>query len=553
MNYNDFSKEQLIEMLEKMEKENKEILNTNKMIEKRNIDLIALNIQAKKEIKELNKLNHKSSVEFSKLMVNYKKINIALDAAILKYENKNEIAKRDAYNLYVGKKETSSRVERTLNEAEVNVDKDVPKRGRKKGGSNYIKKLVPSRTIIVEPDEKYCVKCNEALIEIGEDRTLKIIKIPASYEVVEIISKKYACKDRCDNKIYQKVKTDAFGNSPITPSVVADIINLKYNLAVPLYRFSKYLTSIGVNISTMCMSNYVLKAADMLKPIYEQLKYNLVNNMASVIHCDETEIKCLEFEDRQKSYMFAYTTSFYDEPIYLYEFSENRTTEKTVELLNGFSGYLVVDGYAGYDKFTKMGIKIQRCLVHSRRYFYDIVKSLKTSEIKMSVANNVLTLMGKIFHEESLLVDSDSGIDEIKDRRQSSEYQALIKDLHDYVWAQNAPENSLLDKALKYTKNQWDELFTYVENGYVDCSNSICERAIKPFTLIRKNSLFSKTESGAQASAILFSIVQTAKANGLVPEKYLTYVFENLNKLSTQDLMPSSDTLPDDIKIAIYN
>jgi transposase len=114
---------------------------------------------------------------------------------------------------------------------------------------------------------------------------------------------------------------------------------------------------------------------------------------------------------------------------------------------------------------------------------------------------------------------------------------------------QQAQPGSLLEKAVNYAKNSWDELFTYREYGYLEMSNNLAERSVKPFVIARKNFLFSKTENGAQASGLLFSIIQTAKANGLCIERYLEYVLNSINKLNIDDILPWSKKLPKELKL----
>ena len=133
--------------------------------------------------------------------------------------------------------------------------------------------------------------------------------------------------------------------------------------------------------------------------------------------------------------------------------------------------------------------------------------------------------------------------------RNTAEYQKLVDDLHDEIWSINAQPGSLLDKAVNYAKNSWDELFTYREYGYLEISNNLAERAVKPFVISRKNFLFSKTENGALASGLLFSIIQTAKANGLCVDRYLEYALSNINKIKIDDILPWSRNLPKDLKL----
>lgn len=175
---------------------------------------------------------------------------------------------------------------------------------------------------------------------------------------------------------------------------------MKYSLGVPLDRYSKYLISKGINLSIQCLSNYVLEAAEILNPLYKRLKYELTHNKANVIHADETTLKVLDITDREKCYMFVYTTTFFDNPVYIYEFSESRKTDKTEELFKDYNGYLVCDKYKGYDKFKNKLKGIQRCMAHARRYFFDVLKGLKTNEVKSSKAKLVVEKFDEIFNLE---------------------------------------------------------------------------------------------------------------------------------------------------------
>ncbi len=499
MNYSNLSNEQLIKLLE--EKNNE--LNVIKVsLENTTNELI----DVKSNLSTVNKLYQLEQIK-------HRKLNEKFEALLLKYENKNEQYKKEIYNKYVSK---SEKTRHKINDAEYNS-----KKGRKVGGTNFTTKLTPTRSIIIEPNEKLCASCNEALIEIGEDKTIKIVKIPASYEVVEYISKKYVCKDKCENKIYQKLKNDPFGKSAITSAFVADVINMRYNLCVPLDRFSNHLKGLGLDISTQCLSNYVMKSAELLLPLYNLLKKELVNNSGNVIHADETPINVLDVTDRSKCFIFAYVTSYFDRPVYLYEFSVDRTTTKTSELLDGFKGTLICDGFPGYTKFKEKGIKIQRCMVHARREFYDVIKSLSKEQRDYSKSKKVIERFDAIFKLERNIKSSAKTLDEITTLRNSSNYKQKISELDDSVNAINSAKGSTLDGAVKYYKNMKNDMYTYLTDPYVDPSNNTAERAIKPFVILRKNILFSKTENGAQATALLLSITQTLKANGIHPEKYL--------------------------------
>ena len=557
-NYEKLSKDELLLLLSQRDNE---INKKNNELNKANNELNKANDELNKTSSELNKIN----AEFDSLKVEYEKqkfeireLNLKLNNLIAKYEKVNERKNRDIYNMFVSKREKLDSTNEVINEAEIKAEinkNNTKKRGRKSGSHNYTNDLEATRTIINELsyEERKCQSCGEVMIEIGEDRCKKIIKYPERYEVVEIITKKYACKNpKCDNKtVRQPLSEEVFGHSPVTPSVVADIINMKYNLAVPLDRYSKYLMSLGIPLSTQCLSNYVLEAAEILQPLYDRLKYELTHNSTNIIHADETTLNVLDIKDRKNCYMFVYTTSFYDDSIYIYDFSETRQTAKTEKLLEDFTGYLVCDGYKGYDKFREKLSGIQRCMTHARRYFYDVIKTLKPNELKVSKAKKVVEKFDVIFHAEQEFKKNKYTATMIKEKRNEAVYQKYIDELHDEIWSIIPKPESLLDKAVNYAKNSWDELFTYRKYGYLDISNNICERAVKPFVISRKNFLFAKTENGAQASGVLFSIIQTTKANGLSVEKYLEYVFKNIKKIKIDELLPWSEKIPQELRIKL--
>ena len=157
--------------------------------------------------------------------------------------------------------------------------------------------------------------------------------------------------------------------------------------------------------------------------------------------------------------------------------------------------------------------------------------------------------MVKLFHDESEFRRRKLTADEIKKERNSKRYRRYIKELDEYINGIDTTNNELLSKAVKYYNNQYDELYTYLEDGHVDLNNSLAERVVKPFVIARKNFLFCKTADGATISGKIFSIVQTAKANGLKSEQYLAYFINNINKKDINDLLPWSQKLPRELSI----
>ena len=542
-NYNNLSKEELIALITKQNKiiddTNKELRATNKELRDTNKELANKNKELarnKKELTRQEKLLSIKHAELEKLQVENRKLNLRIEELIAKYEDKLLASKKFQVEQFIPSSEKLIEEDLIINELEVIQEKKV----RKAPTENFIndlKKLYEKEEII-DYDFKGIDISN--IKPFGIDESYKIEYKPAKFEVVKVVRKKYKDKD----KIYQALSDDPFPHSPLTPSLAANLIEMKFNLGIPFHRYSNYLISHGLNISDVNIYNYAKRTLDLLEPLYSELLNNLLHNEFNVIHADETPLKVIGSK-KDKCYMFVYTTSFWEKPIYIYDFNDSRSTTNLKELLSDYKGYLVCDGYTGYDCLTKQGITIQRCMVHARRYFNDVLKVLDNEkERTKSPAYKVLNLMSKLFKYEDDFKKKTLTASQIVKQRNSSAYQSVIKDLNNYIDSINIDNNELLSKAVNYYNNNKKELYTYLDYGYLDISNNLAERVVKPFVIARKSFLFCKTADGATTTGKLFSIVQTARANGLKSEEYLTYVISNINKKDINELLPWSNKLP---------
>lgn len=547
-NYNNLSKEELIALITKQNKiiddTNKELRATNKELRDTNKELANKNKELtrnKKELTRQEKLLSIKHAELEKLQVENRNLNLRIEELIAKYEDKLLASKKFQVEQFIPSSEKLTEEDLIINELEVIKEKKV----RKAPTENFIndlKKLYEKEEII-DYDFKGIDISN--IKPFGIDESYKIEYKPAKFEVVKVVRKKYKDKD----KIYQTLSDDPFPHSPLTPSLAANLIEMKFNLGIPFHRYSNYLISHGLNISDVNIYNYAKRTMDLLEPLYSELLNNLLHNEFNVIHADETPLKVIGSK-KDKCYMFVYTTSFWEKPIYIYDFNDSRSTKNLKELLSDYKGYLVCDGYTGYDCLTKQGITIQRCMVHARRYFNDVLKVLDNEkERTKSPAYKVLNLMSKLFKYEDDFKKKTLTASQIVKQRNSSAYQSVIKDLNNYIDSINIDNNELLSKAVNYYNNNKKELYTYLDYGYLDISNNLAERVVKPFVIARKSFLFCKTADGATTTGKLFSIVQTARANGLKSEEYLTYVISNINKKDINDLLPWSNKLPKELLI----
>lgn len=397
-------------------------------------------------------------------------------------------------------------------------------------------------------EDRQCPACDTTMQEIGKEVRRTIIIEPAKFKIREDWYFTYACgscKKEADETPIVKTPKDkpVISGSFASAEAIAHIMTQKFVMYAPLYRQEQEYNRSGVMLSRQTMSSWILKASeDWLKPIYDELHRQLVRR--SVLHSDESTLQVLREPGKSaqsKSYMWLYRTSGDTEhPIVLYEYRPDRKAENPKRFLEGFSGYLHADGYQGYytlsDKITVVG-----CLAHARRKFDEAVNSLPKSEQKESSAMIGQRFCDKLFSIEDELIA-------LSPEERYIKRLELAKPVLDALlaWAQTtkAAPKSALGKALYYLQEQWPHLIRYLEDGRLEISNNRAERSIKPFVMSRKNFLFANTPSGAQGSAIIFSLIETAKENQLDPYRYLVYVMSTAPNLDRADPTWITQLLP---------
>lgn len=408
-------------------------------------------------------------------------------------------------------------------------------------------------------DERACRCCGEVMHEMSREVRTELVIIPAQKKVVEHVQIIYGCRPCDKNEIETPIvkapmPRPAFPDSLASSSAVAYIITKKYIEGMPLYRLEQQFDRQGVPLSRQTMANWILTAADnWLKPIYDRMHEQILTHR--YLHADETRVQVLHEPGRAaeaKSYMWLYRSGRDGPPIVLYDYQETRSQEHPRRFLERFTGYLHVDGYKGYNGIPD--VKLACCWGHSRRKFDEALKSLPATERNTPVAaREGLDYCNQLFRIERGLKDTTS----------EKRYEARLKQSRPVLDAFSAwletkkdkvPPKSHLGDAIGYCLNQWPKLITFLEDGNLEIDNNRAERSIKPFVMGRKAWLFSNTPRGATASAITYSIVETAKENGLNPFAYLQYLFEQLPNVNTHDrdvmaaLMPWSKTLPEQVR-----
>lgn len=380
-------------------------------------------------------------------------------------------------------------------------------------------------------EEQICPECGGDLHVIGKETRRELKIIPARTIIVEHVRKVYGCRD-CETDecgvpiIKAPLDNPVIKGSFASPEAIAHIMTQKFVMGVPLYRQEQEWNRNGIMLSRQTMSNWLLKATeDWLEPVYDALREMLCCH--KILHADETTLQVLREPGKtpqSKSYMWLYRTSGDAlNPIVLYEYQPSRRQAHPKAFLNEFKGYLHTDGYDGYHSLPD-DIIIVGCWAHARRKFDEALKSLQEN-----VRKNSSALRGKQYCDRLFALEREfSGLPpDARYQKRQELSKPIVDEFFTWLSALGALPKSPIGVAANYALGQRKYLERYLLDGRLEISNNLAERSIKPFVIDRKNFLFANTPRGAKASAVMFSIIETAKENGLNPFAYLTYIFKN--------------------------
>ena len=384
-------------------------------------------------------------------------------------------------------------------------------------------------------EERVCPQCQGQMNDIGKDVSRRLKIIPAKFVVEEQHMHKYACKHCQEHEMTTPIKVAAaqpavIKGSIATPEAIAHIMTQKYVMYSPLYRQEQEYLRAGVPLSRQTMSNWLLKAASLwFKPVYDKMKAELLKQ--DILHADETTLQVLHEPGKKaesKSYMWLYRTGRdAPEQIVLYEYQESRRAEHPETFLKDYRGYLHADGYAVY--YGLSGVTVASCWAHARRRYDEALQGIS----KKDTAKASNALRGKQYCDSLFAIEGEIGglppEERLEQRRKRA--KPILEEFHDWVFALNDAPKSLLGSAVHYTRKLWPWLNNYLLDGRLEISNNRAERGIKPFVMGRKNFLFANVPKGAEASAIIYSLIETAKENGLDPYRYLTWLMHEAPKL----------------------
>ena len=472
-----------------------------------------------------------------------------------------------------------------FNEAEVTADPNAPepeleevvvkahKRTKKKGKRDEDLSGFPTE------QHMHPVPLDELNAYFGEgnwrklpDETFKKLRFePASYTVEEHTVEVYVGTggDHQDEFLRGAHPKSLIEGSIVTPSLGAAILNGKYVNSLPLYRISQELARNDLQLSRQTMSNWVLAFAVLFRPLWELMKSVLL--MLPVNQADETPLVVVngdpslgeESKLSGKSYMWLHRSGEYykDTPIILYEYQTSRHHKHPSEFYRDYHGVLVTDGLQQYHLVEQEvdGLTNANCWAHARRDFADACKAMGTKNpaLKTSTAYQALELIGGIYHADEKLKDLDR---EERYRQRQLTVKPLVEAF--FAWVREKQSSiEVLPKGktaqgLNYCINQEKYLKVFLTDGDIPIDNSASERTIRSFCIGKKNWVIQNSTKGARASAIIYSITETAKANNLKPYEYLKHLLTelperadkdgNIDSSQLEDLLPWSKTLPEE-------
>ncbi len=399
----------------------------------------------------------------------------------------------------------------------------------------------------ISEEDKKCA-CGQELTRIGEESLEKLEVIPPQIRVRRHLRPQYACKacegsgdeDRPAVRIAPAVR-QLLPKSIASPALVAYIMTAKFCDALPFYRQEKQFQRIGVDISRQDMANWSIAVFHRLAPVIELLRAEI--RRGPHVGIDETTLQVMGEPDRpntSKSYMWVFLGGSPKRPVVEFQYHPTRSGKVPLEALRGYNGFIQTDGYDGYNEVgSQPGVIHATCWAHSRRKFFEAKEASKQA----GSVDEALARIDALFRiERTLRAQELSPQEFVRQRREQAE--PVLEKLKAWLHKRQGqvPPSLLLGKAIAYTIEQWPKMIRYLDSPDLGPSNNAVEQAIRPFVVGRKNWMLSGSPAGAEASAGWYSIIETAKLNGVEPYLYLRYILSRLpesdNPEDYRELLP---------------
>ena len=512
--YNNLSKDELIALLMKSREENARLTSDMAAVTKERDDLSARNRELEEKLLNARLLIKKANLE---------RFLTSSDNAFLTKQERLALSR--AKPIVTGEKKKA--------------EKKAPKRTYTKDdllvlseGNSVIDNDILPRLMKEHPDWEFR--------KVGEDVSFVLERVKAHIVVHKVVTPKYVTRnDR--NQIFQSPSVAPIPHSHAGPGLLADICTAKFQFGIPIYRYHSWAHGCGFDIPMRTLYGYLMKSAEMLRPIYGAIENTIRTGSPKYIGIDETYLKVIDEvgDEREHCYVYVLQCRCEDRKVRFFRYTGSRESDYVKRLLADYRGTVVVDGYSGYDTMPG-GISRQRCLCHLKRKFADIAKATDEKSRKDSVAYQAVKKLDRIFAMEESMRKESLTPEEILSRRNSGEYRKAVSEFRDYVSGIESAKDSPLGKAITYYLNGGDDFFTFLECGDIPLDNNETERSCKMFATNRRGFLFCRSAEGAEAASILTTVIKTAEANGLYPDEYLAHVFSHASDTSVSRLLPWS-------------
>ena len=406
-------------------------------------------------------------------------------------------------------------------------------------------KALPREERRYEPSSCNCPDCGDAMKLIGEDHSEMLHVIPEQYLVIKQVRPKYGCS-ACDKIAQAPAQERVIDKGMASAALIAQVIVDKYADHLPLYRQEERFKRADIDLDRSTLAGWVGRAGALLEPLVHAIRHHVMD--AHKVHADDTTAPTLK-PGNGKTLTGRYWNYVRDDrpwggeaaPAVWFQYSTTRSGKEPATHLKGYRGIIQADAYAGYNLAVQSGVARAGCWAHVRRKFFDLAESTQSP-----VAKEAVERINALYQVERQI----NGQPPDERHRYRQRYaKPLMDDLHDWLnqTLRLCSKGSALGKAINYARKQWDSLTLYLNDGRVEIDNNAAERAIRPLALGRKNHLFAGSEDGGHYGAALYSIMGTAKLNGLDPKAYLTAVLKRINNTKASDV---SRLLPWNIDLA---
>ena len=379
--------------------------------------------------------------------------------------------------------------------------------------------------------ERFC-PCGTPMVEIGQDISEQLDIVPMQVRVLRHIRKRYGCPGSMHAPVTAALPPQPLPKSNASADFLAMLLTVKFVDGLPLTRFGKVLGRHGVPVPDQTLARWAIGSVKVVQPLFNLMRDTLLDG--TLLHIDETVVQVLKENDRKptsQSYMWVQAGGPPGKPVVIYDYDPSRSGEVPMRLLHDYQGYLMADGYAGYNQLARIdGIERLACWAHVRRRFVDAAKVQPAG--KRGRADEAVDLIGKLYRIEREHKDATDAVRLLARQQHSMPALAAL-----HAWLEKTrpavTPKSALGTAISYMSDYWSMLTRYTERGDLPIDNNRAENCIRPFVIGRRAWLFSDTPAGANSSAIIYSLVETAKANGLEPYTWLRRILRDLPAAKT--------------------